>query len=190
MVEWYIYFGYIIIHLPISSKKLEFLFGLEGTELLMRPVPSSSRRPGADDVRNAFFTFVHLEERRWTGGEVPALADAGRGSGICGTRHRWHNRAEFFFVWFRLSEDGQISVVLKKRRAENVQRAIIINSIFSSHEFEKKRPCLIIRSWVRGSVGGWGTVLQAVRSRFPFSMISLNFSILRAALWPWGRLSF
>jgi hypothetical protein len=42
----------------------------------------------------------------------------------------------------------------------------------------------------RGSVVGWGAVLQAGRSRVRFSMISLDFPIdltLRAALWPGRR---
>jgi hypothetical protein len=43
----------------------------------------------------------------------------------------------------------------------------------------------------RGAVG-WGTALQAGRSRVRFPMVSLEFftdTILMAALWPWGWLN-
>jgi hypothetical protein len=44
----------------------------------------------------------------------------------------------------------------------------------------------------RGSVVGWGTMLQVGRSRTRFPMRSLDFLIdliLTTSLWPWGRLS-
>ena len=46
--------------------------------------------------------------------------------------------------------------------------------------------------WVRGSAVGWGTALQAGRSRVQFPMLSLEFfidMIFSAALWPWSWLS-
>jgi len=47
-------------------------------------------------------------------------------------------------------------------------------------------------SWACDGAVGWGTALQARRSRFRFSMLSLEFFIdlfLPAALWLWGQLT-
>ena len=51
---------------------------------------------------------------------------------------------------------------------------------------------IYIRKGVSGDAVGWGTALQAGRSRVRFLMISLEFFIdviLPAELWPWGWLS-
>ena len=49
-----------------------------------------------------------------------------------------------------------------------------------------------VRIWARCGAGGWGTALQAGRSRVRFPMVSLEFFIdiiLPTALRPWHRLS-
>jgi hypothetical protein len=63
-------------------------------------------------------------------------------------------------------------------------------------DFCRKRKYIIpegsSQTGARGSLVGWGTILQAVWSRVPFPIRSLDFSIdlvLPATLWPWGWLS-
>jgi hypothetical protein len=85
------------------------------------------------------------------------------------------------FVLNSLSFTAVWSVTLALRRYEHayVQVLRFIN-------------CVSLFSGVRSGAVGWGTALQAERSRVPFPMVSLEFLICRilpAALWPWVRLS-
>jgi hypothetical protein len=77
-------------------------------------------------------------------------------------------------TWFMLCGNWRISLLLEV--IERLKPASYCVSCYSA----------------RGDAVGWGTALQAERSRVRFPMVSLGFFIdiiVSVALWPWGRLS-
>jgi hypothetical protein len=73
-----------------------------------------------------------------------------------------------------------------------VLRAVAINTTLPPLYFITLSIWRIVYTGTRGSVVGWVAMLQTGRTRVPFAMRSLKFSIdikHPAALWPWGGLS-
>jgi hypothetical protein len=73
-------------------------------------------------------------------------------------------------------------------------KSISCHPLIGSKNFRRSYICLSYLHTVqaRGGTVGWGTALQAGRSRVRFPMVSLEFFIdiiLLASLWPWGWLS-
>jgi hypothetical protein len=84
--------------------------------------------------------------------------------------------------------------IFYEREGTDFFPCILMNLDWNAMLFEVTRKkgiffCFGLITGARGSVIGWGTILQSRRSRDPIQMwwILSIYLILSAALWPWGR---